>query len=700
MPFALYPKGALAPPFLPVCSPGLRDDALLSRAVDAFQTGYHADALLMVEYVCRRYPSKSIPAILRAKIVQACRPELTAKAWYRAWHCDPENPMLQDAMLQAWLESGAAVSVAELGPVFLTARCRIGQHGALLALLRRVNVTQVGACWKSGPFIEGMLFSPLAGNQASRCMRVTVSDERSEFHYDVPADGRRFRIACPRPEGVWSVTFAQDTTTAAVQLLHGSPLVFQATHQVQAGILPASAKGHAPQALQGRNPVSIIIPVYREFALVKACIDSVLCSLPLNTTRAELVVIDDASPEPALSAWLDALAATGSITLLRNRYNLGFIETTNRGLRHHPGHDALLLNADTLVQGDWIDRLGGALYSAPDIASVTPWSNNGEISSFPLIATSAPAPAAADLAQIDGLAAALHHSGKTADVELIACCGFAMLMRRSVLKQIGLLDGVGLIRGYGEEVDWCLRAGAAGYRHLAATGVFVGHTGTVSFRFEKTLRVRQNSAVLAARYPHYYSEYRRFIKDDPLGAARESLQVALTDAGSDWLARTVNLIEGRTDFARPLPATLPTTCTRIAVWQHRLSGPGAGKILRLARLIASRQPSALQLRLLIIGEANEALWHTGVVDVLPSTLRQESTVLTDAALVGLSGCVALLTEGQQSAPTGIVHIRIDDEFDPRVWLDAWRSQNEQEQGPQYPVARNPAQSPSQQTLAA
>lgn len=723
-----HSKGALAPFFLPLCSPRLRDDTMLKRAIEALAAGQYADALLAVEYVCRRFPSKNIPATLRAKILQACCPELTAKAWYRAWLCDPENPLLQDAMLHAWLKSGAAASVLELGPAFLPERCRAGKHTSLIQLLRQAHATPVGACWKSGDAIEGMLFghmpidheiaqtSRLTGSQK---MRLIVADETSRFEYDVPADGRRFRLDCPLPHGVWSVAFVSEAASqAAPKLLHGSPLVFgppaaaleNSAPVSLSSILSRQAEKQAAESLREfhvktvmpQNPVSILIPVYRDQALAKTCIGSVLASLPLNATRAEVLVIDDASPEPELSAWLDTLAESGRLTLLRNRFNLGFIETVNRGLRHHSGHDVVLLNADTLVHGDWIDRLGAALHSAADIASVTPWSNNGEISSFPKIATASPMPTLAQLAEIDNTAAALHSAGRITDVELPSCCGFAMMMRRSVLDHIGALDGIALTRGYGEEVDWCLRARAAGYRHVAATGVFVAHSGTASFRFEKTLRVRQNRAVLVARYPHYHPEYQSFINDDPLKMARQTIRAALQQADSEWLAKAVKTTEGQAGFPRALPAALPSSGARIAVWQHRLNAASAAKILELARLIAS-QP-ALALRLLVIGEANEALWHSGVVDVLQQETRSDTTLLSDAAMVGLSGCTVLLAEHTQTAPIGITAIPLDDEFDPKAWLADWLNQQAdnqpQDAGGARPATRKPGRPALQEAVAA
>lgn len=673
----MHQQGGL-PPFFLSCSPRLRGDALLSRAVEAFKAGYHADALIAVEYLCRLYPEQHVPAMLRAKILETSRPELSAKAWYHAWKGVPDLPMLQDAMLRCWLATGAADSVRTLGPAFLPARCRAGSHAPLLAMLREAGITTVGACWKAGDApdaIEGMLFAPPG---APATLRVLLSDETQQYTLNVPANGQRFRITCPHP-GVWSLAFE---TNAAPQLLQGSPLVFGApqppseiTTNVDVGRIHQrrNPPNQPTDTANTDRPVDIIIPVYGDEARTRACIASVVNSLRHNQTPARVVVIDDASPEPALSAWLNAQAVAGHITLLRNPHNLGFIETCNRAMRLQPAHDVMLLNADTQVHGDWLDRLRATLYSAPDIATATPWSNNGEISSFPTIAMAARGPLPDQLARLDQTAAALRSSGATTDMELPTCCGFAMLIRRSVLDQIGLLDGVHLVRGYGEEVDWCLRAASAGYRHLLATGVFVAHTGTVSFRFEKTLRVRENRAVLAARYPTYHTLYARFLMEDPLNPARDALRTALEQQQCDWLAAAIQLQEGALEVARPVPAALPSSCVRIGVWQHRRHHPHAHKVLTLARLIASRPD--INVRLLIIGEASEPLWHTGVVDVLPSGLWDETALLNDAAMAGFAACATLLVQHDLITPLQVPRVELDDAFMPDVWLNNWLAQH-------------------------
>ncbi len=46
-------------------------------------------------------------------------------------------------------------------------------------------------------------------------------------------------------------------------------------------------------------------------------------------------------------------------------------------------NDVLLLNSDTEVADGWLERMQRAAYSAPDIGTVTPFSNNATICSYP-----------------------------------------------------------------------------------------------------------------------------------------------------------------------------------------------------------------------------------------------------------------------------------------------------------------------------
>lgn len=270
-------------------------------------------------------------------------------------------------------------------------------------------------------------------------------------------------------------------------------------------------------------PVDILVPVYKGREATLECIDSVIRHAARNRTKYNLIVLDDASPDDVLVAALQKRARQGKLRYLRHPANLGFIRNMNRGMALHPEHDVVWLNADTRVHGDWLDRLRSAAYSAEDIASVTPWSNNGELMSFPHMRHAAPMPDAQTHAALDET---VRHLG-LAPVRLETGCGFCMYIKRRAIEAIGYLDEVHLKRGYGEETDWCLRAQSKGWRNVGAVNVFVAHAGGHSFGPEKALRVFQNNTVLRQRYPAAERNFKRYLADDPLAAARHMFMTAL-----------------------------------------------------------------------------------------------------------------------------------------------------------------------------
>uniref|UniRef100_A0A2K1QFC6 Glycosyltransferase 2-like domain-containing protein n=1 Tax=Populus trichocarpa TaxID=3694 RepID=A0A2K1QFC6_POPTR len=270
------------------------------------------------------------------------------------------------------------------------------------------------------------------------------------------------------------------------------------------------------------HPVDIIVPVYRGLDDTRNCVESVLASRSEAAWR--LIVINDASPEPAVTAWLRERAGLEPrILLLENEENLGFVGTVNRGMALSDAHDVLLLNSDTVVANDWLDRIRRAAYGDARIASVTPFSNNATICSYPRFCEGNELPAGLDTAAMDSLCARTN-PGQVVDVP--TGVGFCMYIRRDCLQSVGLFDTENFGKGYGEENDFCQRAAAAGWRNLHLLDTFVLHTGGVSFGESKSPRERAAMETMRRLHPRYEAEVMAFVQQDPARTARLALDVA------------------------------------------------------------------------------------------------------------------------------------------------------------------------------
>jgi len=271
-----------------------------------------------------------------------------------------------------------------------------------------------------------------------------------------------------------------------------NPLRHHLAHGGGAGASPAPAPAASPsraidvrECLPGaprppRPPVDVtvdvIVPVYKGLEETKRCLESVLADpdRPPGVVR----VIDDCSPDAALSDWLAGLAASGRIELTRNDVNRGFVASVNLGMAKAAPHDVVLLNSDTEVPGGFLRRLVGHAFGSPRVATVTPFSNYaGEMCSYPS-ETGGPLPAGYTTAQLDQ---ACRTANDQRAVEIPVGRGFCLYIRRPCLDEIGPFDEQAFGRGYGEETDFCLRARQAGWRHLLACDTFVYHAGQVSF---------------------------------------------------------------------------------------------------------------------------------------------------------------------------------------------------------------------------
>lgn len=283
--------------------------------------------------------------------------------------------------------------------------------------------------------------------------------------------------------------------------------------------------------------IDVIIPAYRGLAQTRRCVESVLASRV--DAPHEVVVIDDASPEPALAAWLCALAAEGRITLLTHTENRGFVATVNEGMALHPGREVVLLNSDTEVADGWLDRLAACAASAPMIGTVTPFSNNATICSYPGMEPPYSLPEGIDLATLDRF---FREENAGLSFPIPTGVGFCLFIRRPCLDAIGPFDEAAFGKGYGEEVDFCLRAAQAGWENRLAADTFVFHEGAASFGHERHQRQEDAQRTIDSRYPAFRSLVQEFVLRDPAAPARERVaaRVAAARGSREAIAPSLN----------------------------------------------------------------------------------------------------------------------------------------------------------------
>lgn len=264
--------------------------------------------------------------------------------------------------------------------------------------------------------------------------------------------------------------------------------------------------------------ITIILPVFNAFELTGACLEA------LNKTakNCPVMVIDDASTDtriaPLLSQFCDGKAHRW---FYRNPENLGFVKTVNLGMSRCAG-DVILLNSDTEVTDGWVEALYRCLESDPEIATATPWTNNGEIVSFPKFCVNNPPPA-----DPERMALAARDSKLPGYPELPTAVGFCMAISRRSLAALGNFDAETFGVGYGEENDFSMRARAAGLRNVLCDDAYVVHHGGASFG---PLGLRPNAdsmSRLTKKHPGYPDLVSRFIREDPLAARRAALAHAL-----------------------------------------------------------------------------------------------------------------------------------------------------------------------------
>jgi len=263
--------------------------------------------------------------------------------------------------------------------------------------------------------------------------------------------------------------------------------------------------------------VTVVIPVYNAPEALEDCLAAVTRHTPRNV---RVVVIDDASTEPAVKTILDSHQSGPRFEILQNNDNRGYTATVNRGIERADRDDVVLLNADTRVGPGWLRRLRLSAYSVESVATATALSNNAGAFSAPETNRSNPLPEGLSPAQF---ARAIAQAAQDIRPATPTGSGFCMYIRRDCLDQVGKFDEQAFPRGYGEENDFCMRALRKNRQHVVDDSVFVFHHRSASFGSQRAPLVEQGMQVVNERYPDYAGRVAEFLGSAALKQARRRI---------------------------------------------------------------------------------------------------------------------------------------------------------------------------------
>lgn len=234
--------------------------------------------------------------------------------------------------------------------------------------------------------------------------------------------------------------------------------------------------------------VSIVIVNWKTPRLLAGCLQSIYQDE--SHPELEIWVVDNASGDGSVELLQSKFPA---VKLIANQDNVGFARACNQVIPQCSGDYILLLNPDTVVMPGALRAMVDYLNNNVDCGVVGPKILNPDGTLQLACRRSFPSPEAS-LYRLTYLSYIFPNHPKFArynltyahpdqDLDVDALSGSCMMVRKDVIKQVGLLDED--IFMYGEDIDWCWRIKENGWRISYHPAAVVFHYHGASSRFRR-----------------------------------------------------------------------------------------------------------------------------------------------------------------------------------------------------------------------
>lgn len=236
--------------------------------------------------------------------------------------------------------------------------------------------------------------------------------------------------------------------------------------------------------------ISIVIVNYNVEYFLEQCLHSVYNAL--KTISSEVIVVDNNSFDGSCEM---VKAKFPQVNLIENKQNLGFSKANNQAMRIATGEYILLLNPDTVVEETTFEKSIRFMDQHQEGGGLGVYMIDGKGNFLPESKRGLPTPWVA-FYKIFGLSKLFPYSKKfnryhlghlpkneTNEIEILS--GAFMLMRKSALDKVGLLDEQFFM--YGEDIDLSWRLIKGGYKNY-----YFPETKIIHYKGESTKKSSVN----------------------------------------------------------------------------------------------------------------------------------------------------------------------------------------------------------------
>lgn len=299
---------------------------------------------------------------------------------------------------------------------------------------------------------------------------------------------------------------------------------------------------------------SIVICVHNALEDVIACVESLLKS---ETDFLEIIIVDDSSEAPTRD-YIASVTGSNGIVSVRNPIRQGYTKTANIGMRMARGDVVTLLNSDTILPARWSAKVVQAFTDNPQVGVIGPMSNAASLQSIPSTSGTADQTAINALppgVTVDAMDAFCEKASAGQYLPFVPLVhGFCMSISRPCLDTVGLFDEAAFPMGYGEENDFCIRTGNAGFALAVMINSYVFHAKSKSYASnERAELMRKGWEALLEKHGRT-----RLVRSVKIMEAQPQLAElrAAAIAAFDWGGHAAEL-SAQAAAERPAPAPTP-----------------------------------------------------------------------------------------------------------------------------------------------